>query len=101
MPIKDIACKVALYSLLTFLATSAGLCVLLRWLPVPTSAFMVYRHVEDLIDGRPFKPISYSWVDAKKISGHAFSAVIAAEDQRFFNTPDLMCNQYNRRLMCT
>lgn len=84
LSIKDIVRKGALYILITFLATSIGLCVLLRWLPVPTSAFMVYRHVEDLMDGGSFKPIRYSWVDTKKIASHAFSAVIAAEDQRFF-----------------
>lgn len=57
---------------------------MLRWLPVPTSAFMVYRHVEDLMHDGSFKTIKYSWVSAKKISAHASSAVIAAEDQRFF-----------------
>jgi len=45
---------------------------------------MVYRHVEDLIHGGSFKPIKYSWVGAKKISANASSAVVAAEDQRFF-----------------
>ncbi len=45
---------------------------------------MVYRHVEDFIDDGSFKAINYSWVSAKKISDYASSAVIAAEDQRFF-----------------
>ncbi|MGZ5051186.1 MAG: monofunctional biosynthetic peptidoglycan transglycosylase [Methylobacter sp.] len=76
--------KSALYLLCIFLATSVGLCLLLRWLPVPTSAFMLYRHVEDVIDDGSFKAIKYSWVGAKKISPYAASAVIASEDQRFF-----------------
>ncbi len=76
--------KAALYVLFSFLASSVGLCVLLRWAPAPTSAFMVYRHVEDLMNDGSFKAIQYSWVSAKKISAHASSAVIAAEDQRFF-----------------
>lgn len=76
--------KAVLYLLLTFLATSVGLCVLLRWIPAPTSAFMVYRHYEDLRNDGSFKALKYSWVGAKKISTNAFSAVIAAEDQRFF-----------------
>jgi monofunctional biosynthetic peptidoglycan transglycosylase len=42
--------------------------------------FMLHRHVEDLPD---FKFIDYNWVDAKNISPHAFTAVIASEDQRF------------------
>ncbi|MGR9013593.1 MAG: monofunctional biosynthetic peptidoglycan transglycosylase [Gammaproteobacteria bacterium] len=84
MSIKGILRKTALYLLLTFLATSLGLCVLLRWVPAPTSAFMVYRHIEDLISDGSFKTINYSWVGAKKISPYATSAVIASEDQRFF-----------------
>ncbi|MCK9394899.1 MAG: monofunctional biosynthetic peptidoglycan transglycosylase [Methylobacter sp.] len=82
--IKGILRKAVLYLLFAFLASSVGLCVLLRWVPAPTSAFMVYRHVEDLIDDGSFKSIRYSWVGAKKISPYAASAVIAAEDQRFF-----------------
>jgi len=42
--------------------------------------FMLHRHVEDLPH---FKSIDYTWVSAEKISPHAFTAVIAAEDQRF------------------
>lgn len=74
----------ALYLLLTFLVTSIVFCALLRWLPAPTSAFMVYRHVEDLIDDRAFKSIDYTWIGSEKISPNASAAVIASEDQRFF-----------------
>ena len=84
LPIKGMLRKATFYLLFTFLTSSLGLCVLLRWVPAPTSAFMVYRHVEDLIDNGSFKSIKYSWVGAKKISAYASSAVIAAEDQRFF-----------------
>jgi monofunctional biosynthetic peptidoglycan transglycosylase len=45
---------------------------------------MVYRHVQDLAEGRSFKSIRYNWVSSRKISTYACSAVIAAEDQRFF-----------------
>lgn len=84
LSIKKILRKTALYLLFTFLTSSIGLCVLFRWMPVPTSAFMVYRHFEDLRDDGSFKAIKYSWIGGKKISAHASSAVIAAEDQRFF-----------------
>ncbi|MGZ8928872.1 MAG: monofunctional biosynthetic peptidoglycan transglycosylase [Methylobacter sp.] len=84
LSIKAILRKTMLYLLVTFLASSIGLCVLLRWLPAPTSAFMVYRHFEDLKDDGAFRTIKYSWTGAKKISPYAASAVIAAEDQRFF-----------------
>lgn len=73
-----------LYLLLTFMVSSIGLVTLLRWLPPPTSAFMLYRHVQDLAEGRSFKSIRYHWVSSKKISTYAYSAIIAAEDQRFF-----------------
>jgi monofunctional biosynthetic peptidoglycan transglycosylase len=72
------------YFLLTFVVSSVGLCILLRWVPAPTSAFMLYRHFEDLVDKGSFKSIEYTWVSAKNISANASSAVIASEDQRFF-----------------
>jgi monofunctional glycosyltransferase len=69
---------------LVFVASSILVCGLLRWLPPPTSAFMLYRHYEDLVDGNGFQAIDYHWVSAKKISIHAYKAVISSEDQRFF-----------------
>ncbi|EGW19837.1 monofunctional biosynthetic peptidoglycan transglycosylase [Methylobacter tundripaludum] len=84
LSIKKMLRKTVLYVLFAFLVSSVGLCVLLRWMPVPTSAFMVYRHFEDLVDDGSYKSIKYSWTGAKKISAYASSAVIAAEDQRFF-----------------
>jgi monofunctional biosynthetic peptidoglycan transglycosylase len=71
-------------SLLFFVATSLIAVVLLRFLPVPTTAFMVYRHVEDLFDDHSFEPIQYHWVSAKNISPNASAAVIASEDQQFY-----------------
>ncbi len=76
--------KVLFFLLVCFLVSSVGLCVLLRWMPPPTSAFMLYRHFEDFRENRPYKPIQYRWVSGNKISQNAFRAVIASEDQRFF-----------------
>ena len=45
---------------------------------------MLYRHYEDLIDDRTFKPINYQWVSTKNISPNAMAAVIASEDQQFY-----------------
>jgi len=84
LSIKQMLRKAAFYALFVFLASSVGLCILLRWAPAPTSAFMVYRHFEDLVDDGAYQSIKYSWIGTKKISGNASSAVIAAEDQRFF-----------------
>jgi monofunctional glycosyltransferase len=69
--------------LISFLVLSIGLCTLLRWLPPPTSAFMLYRHYEDLIDNGTYQAIRYHWVNANKISPNAEIAVMASEDQRF------------------
>ncbi|MGZ8152497.1 MAG: monofunctional biosynthetic peptidoglycan transglycosylase [Methylovulum sp.] len=71
--------------LLLCIASSIGSVILLRWMPPPTTAFMVYRHMEDLINDGAFRRIDYRWVSAQKISPYAFSAVIASEDQQFFN----------------
>jgi len=45
---------------------------------------MLYRHFEDLIDDQRFKSIDYTWASSEKISSNASAAVIASEDQRFF-----------------
>jgi monofunctional biosynthetic peptidoglycan transglycosylase len=46
----------------------------LRWVPPPTSAFMLQSEVQ---------PVRYSWVPADRIADVARRAVIAAEDQKF------------------
>jgi monofunctional glycosyltransferase len=68
------------YLFICYILLSLGSCLLLHWIPPVTSMFMLHRHVEDLPH---FKSIDYTWVSAEKISPHAFTAVIAAEDQRF------------------
>ena len=57
--------------------------VALRWLPVPTSAFMLIRQIERLQPGSEVPPIRYQWVEMDRISPVMALAVIAAEDQRF------------------
>ena len=47
---------------------------LLRWLPPPTTAFMLQSQV---------KPVRYTWVPLARISQFAGLAVIASEDQKF------------------
>jgi monofunctional glycosyltransferase len=59
-----------------FFAAVMLLIVLLRWLPVPTSAFML----EHRLDG---ERIVHRWVSWSKISKTVPIAVVAAEDQRF------------------
>lgn len=68
------------YLLLTYLISSVGSCVLLRWMPPLTSMFILNQHVKDFPS---FKAINQTWVSAKNISPYASMAVIASEDQRF------------------
>ena len=48
--------------------------ILLKWVPVPTTAFMLQS---------PTKPVQYQWVPASRIASYARKAVVAAEDQKF------------------
>lgn len=72
------------YSVLTLLILSILLVIALRFLPAPTSAFMLHTHIDDVAEGKNFKPIKQYWVDGQNISKHAYSAVIASEDQHFY-----------------
>jgi monofunctional biosynthetic peptidoglycan transglycosylase len=83
--IRPILYKFAWQAVGAFIAVSVGICLLFRWLPLPTTAFMLNRHVEDFQYETAFKSIDYHWVGAKKIAPAAYQAVIASEDQRFFD----------------
>jgi len=56
---------------------SAGLVLLLRWVDPPTSAFMLRQRMSGIA-------VDYRWVAMDRISPTAALAVIASEDQRFF-----------------
>ena len=84
--IKPISIALLLRKSLLFLVASSVISVaVLRFLPVPTTTFMLYRHYEDLIEDQTFKSIDYHWISAKNISANASAAVIASEDQQFYN----------------
>lgn len=68
---------------LLLLILSVSLVLALRYLPPPTSAFMLADALERRAQGRsPALPI-YKWVDWEGISPNVALAVIAAEDQKF------------------
>ena len=67
---------------LAFLGISAGLVLLLRFLPVPMTAFMAERQVEAWISRRPYVA-RHRWTPLEQISPSMGVAVIAAEDQNF------------------
>jgi len=84
-PLRSVPVRLILRNLLiAFAASSVVLCIVLRWMPPPTSVFMIYRHCEDLLGSGSYQTIDYRWVSAEKISPYASAAVIAAEDQQFF-----------------
>lgn len=58
---------------------SLALVVPLRWLPPPTSAYMIAAHLDDEAGRWP----EYRWVAFEAISAQLAVAVLAGEDQRF------------------
>ena len=75
--------KWLLYTLLMFAGISGMLVFLLGIVPIPTSAFMLHRHLEDFQSDHGFIRINQQWVNENNISPYVFGAVIAAEDQLF------------------
>ncbi|MGV6809424.1 MAG: monofunctional biosynthetic peptidoglycan transglycosylase [bacterium] len=55
----------------------------LRWLPVPTSAFMVQHNIQVVLGERQVDYAQYEWQAFSEISPQLALAAIAAEDQRF------------------
>lgn len=56
--------------------------LIFRWLPVPTSAFMLRQDITAIFSSEtPF--VRHDWVSLKEIPRHVQLAVIASEDQRF------------------
>lgn len=69
--------------MLLAVGASMVLVVLLRWVPPPTSAFMLANRFAALADGDFAYSNAYDWEPLERISPHAAMAAIAAEDQQF------------------
>lgn len=67
--------------LLGFAVLSTLLVLLLRWVPLPASGVMMEKALSAPDD---FK-LHYQWVPDERISPHMALAVVAAEDQRFYD----------------
>ncbi len=76
--------RLFLFFIIALVASSLLLVGVFRYVPVPVTTFMLYRHLTDYQDGKDYKTINHHWVSSNKISKYAFGAVIAAEDQRFY-----------------
>lgn len=70
-------------AILFVLAVSILSVSVLRWLPPPTSSFMLQEYALAKWNGLSDLTIHYQWVNRHSISSHAVTAVIAAEDQKF------------------
>ncbi len=64
-----------IWALLTLIAFVLAVVVLLRWVPPPTTAFMLQS---------PLKPVRYLWVSEDRIADTMRRAAVASEDQKFF-----------------
>lgn len=56
--------------------------VILKWVEVPTSAFMIAHNAKSFFDDQ-VQPTRYEWVDLENIPNSIQIAVIASEDQKF------------------
>ena len=61
----------------------AAMILVLRFVPPPTSAFMLVRHVERLTGSAPGPAVLYGWTSRRNIPENMALAVVAAEDQNF------------------
>ena len=71
------------WALLIWLAVTAGAVLVLRWLPPPTTSFILQNRIAALRAGYGFYPYPYRWVDYERIAPVMALAAVAAEDQRF------------------
>ncbi len=74
--------KVLALALLGAVGLSIAPVLALRWVPPPTSAFMLRKSIANLV-GSQGKSIRYRWVDWVAIAPDMPLAVVAAEDQKF------------------
>lgn len=79
---RGIIRRVLIRSLAVFIAATVALILPLRWLSPATTSFMLITWTTKAEGaGR----LRYEWVSRERISASAAAAVIAAEDQRFFD----------------
>ena len=69
--------------LLILLLLSVGSVVLYRYVPVPLTPLMVKNKLSAVLD-RKSSSYHHDWVPISEISPHLINAVIASEDQRFY-----------------
>jgi monofunctional biosynthetic peptidoglycan transglycosylase len=69
--------------ILIFLIVTLIPVTLMRWLPPPLTAFMLYAKFQAAKEGKDDFRIQYRWIPWEQISPQIYLAVIAGEDQLF------------------
>lgn len=77
--------NILLYAGLFFIGTTVLMVGILGLIPVATSSIMLQIHLSDYQNDEGFIRIDQRWVSREEISPYLFNAVIAAEDQQFYN----------------
>ncbi len=72
-------------ALLLWIVASILLVLILRFVPVPTSAFMIERRIEALLERQRDFSLHYRWTPIAEVSSNLPIALVAAEDQKFPN----------------
>ncbi|MBW6520092.1 MAG: monofunctional biosynthetic peptidoglycan transglycosylase [Desulfoarculaceae bacterium] len=83
--IKGALRRIFLWVIGLFLAGSIILVLLFRWAPVPLSSLMVQRQLAVSGQEEPRYRLVYTWVPLDQMSLYVPLAVVAAEDQKFFD----------------
>lgn len=88
LPRRSLPCRIVRWvavALLLWFALSVFVVVILRFLPPLTSAFMIERRLEALIEGQQDFTLRYRWTPLAQVSTNLPIALVAAEDQKFPN----------------
>ena len=75
--------KYILWGVISYFLVITLLLLVFRWVPVPTSSFMVQQNISAWIEPEKNFTVRYEWTAWDELPKSAALAVIAAEDQRF------------------
>jgi monofunctional biosynthetic peptidoglycan transglycosylase len=75
--------KWVMFAFLAYVGVVIFLIFIFRWVPIPTSSFMLQHDAKVLLGRLDADYVRYQWIPLKEISPHLPIAVVAAEDQRF------------------
>jgi monofunctional biosynthetic peptidoglycan transglycosylase len=84
--IKQIAKRVGKYfvwGLASYFSMILVLLIIFRWLPIPSSSFMLQQNISAWVNADSNGTVRYEWQDWEHLPKSIALAAIAAEDQRF------------------